>query len=73
MEKFDKQILDLFNNAEFDSSLLNEDIDKDIQKNLLDYQVLHVQNLVSCLKKNNIVLDPRELIPIYKKRDVSIR
>ena len=23
--------------------------------------------------KNNIVLDPRELIPIYKKRDVSIR
>ena len=55
MEKFNKQILDLFNNAEFDSSLLNEDIDKDIQKNLLDYQVLHVQNLVSCLKKNNIV------------------
>ncbi len=23
--------------------------------------------------KNNIVLDPREIIPIYKKRDVSIR
>jgi len=57
MEKFDEQILDIFNNAKFNSSLLNEDIDKDIQKNLLDYQVLHVQNLVSCLKKNNIVLD----------------
>mgnify|MGYP003705951377 CR=1 FL=1 len=57
MENFDDQILDLFENANFDSSLLNENIDKDIQKLLLDYQVLHVQNLVSCLKKKNIVLD----------------
>ena len=47
MENFDDQILDLFENANFDSSLLNENIDKDIQKLLLDYQVLHVQNLVS--------------------------
>jgi len=57
MDKFDEQILDLFENADFNSSLLNENIDNNIQDLLLDYQVLHVQNLVSCLKKNNIVLD----------------
>jgi superfamily II DNA or RNA helicase len=57
MEKFDEQILDLFENADFNSSLLNENIDRSIQKLLLDYQILHVQNLVSCIKKNNIVLD----------------
>jgi superfamily II DNA or RNA helicase len=57
MEKFDEQILDLFVNADFNSPLLNENIDTNIQRLLLDYQVLHVQNLVGCLKRNNIVLD----------------
>ena len=57
METFNKQIDDIFQNADFNSSLLSEDIDNEIQKKLLDYQVLHVQNLTNCLKNNNIVLD----------------
>ncbi len=57
MQSFDKQIIDIFDNADFNSSLLSEDIDCSIQNKLLDYQILHVQNLTKCLKKNNIVLD----------------
>lgn len=57
METFDKQIDDIFQNADFSSSLLSENIDNDIQKKLLDYQILHVQNLTKSLKNNNIVLD----------------
>tara|TARA_B110000037_G_C17071346_1_gene486005 strand:- start:33 stop:1409 length:1377 start_codon:yes stop_codon:yes gene_type:complete len=57
MESFDNQLLNLFNDVDVNSALLKTIINNNIQKLLLDYQVLHVQNLVNCLKKNNIVLD----------------
>ena len=57
MESFDEQISNLFENADFNSSLLNVSIDKNIQKLLFDYQVLHVQNLINCLNNNNTVID----------------
>ena len=57
MDIFDKQIKDLFLNADFNSPLLSENIEPKIQEKLLDYQILHVQNLTKCLKNNNIVLD----------------
>lgn len=57
MELFDKQINEMFKDANFDSSLLTENIDINIQKKLIDYQILHVQNLSKCIKDNNIVID----------------
>jgi Rad3-related DNA helicase len=57
MENFDEQLSNLFENADFNSSLLNVIIDNNIQKLLFDYQVLHVQNLIDCLNNNNTVID----------------
>ena len=57
MDLFDKQINEMFKDANFDSSLLTENIDINIQKKLIDYQILHVQNLSKCIKENNIVID----------------
>ena len=47
----------ILENADYNCSLLNVKIDKDIERNLLEYQVPHVQNLLGSLEKNNIVLD----------------
>ena len=51
------RINEIFINADYNSSILNVELDKDIHKNLFDYQVTHVQNLIGALQKNNIAID----------------
>ena len=53
----DDVLKDILENGDYDCSILNVSIDKDIERNLLEYQVLHVQNLIGSLEKNNIVID----------------
>ena len=57
MNFLDDKLLNILNNADYDCSILNVNIDKDIQDNLLDYQILHVQNLIGALNNNNIAID----------------
>ena len=57
MSTIDDKLQEILENADYDSSLLNVDIGRDIQTNLLDYQVLHVQNLVGSVEKNKIAID----------------
>ena len=58
MSTLDDKLLEILENGDYDSSLLNVNIKKDIQNNLLDYQILHVQNLVGSIEKNKIAIDP---------------
>lgn len=53
----DDILQNILENADYDCSILNVNIDKDIERNLLEYQVPHVQNLIGSLENNNIVLD----------------
>ena len=53
----DDKLLEILNNADYDNSLLNVDIDVNIQSKLLDYQINHVQKLIGALEKNNIAID----------------
>ena len=53
----DEKLSEILNNADYDCSILNVDIDKEIQDNLLDYQILHVQNLIGSLNNYNIAID----------------
>ena len=53
----DDRINEIFVNADYNASILNIELDKDIHKNLFDYQVTHVQNLIGALQKNNIAID----------------
>lgn len=53
----DEKLKQILNNADYDCSILNVNIDKDIQDNLLDYQILHVQNLIGAINNNNIAID----------------
>lgn len=55
--EFDENLLNILNNADYDSSILNVSINKEIQEKLYDYQILHVQNLIGSLNNNNIALD----------------
>jgi superfamily II DNA or RNA helicase len=57
MSTIDDKLQEILDNADFDSALLNVNIERDIQNNLLDYQVLHVQNLVGSIEKNKIAID----------------
>ena len=47
------RILELFENCDFE----NIKIPENIETKLLDYQILHVQNLIYSLENNNILLD----------------
>lgn len=55
--KIDDRIMQMFNDRSFDTDFINLDIDASIKKLLLEYQLLHVFNLVSSLKKNMVVVD----------------
>ena len=57
MNLLDDKLQEILNNADYDCSILNVEIDKNIQDNLLDYQILHVQNLIGAINKNNIAID----------------
>jgi len=57
MSTLDDRLLEILENGDYESSLLNVDIKRDIQQNLLDYQILHVQNLVGSIEKNKIAID----------------
>jgi len=57
MSTIDDKLQEMLDNADYDCALLNVDLDRDIQNKLLDYQVLHVQNLVGSIEKNNIAID----------------
>ena len=57
MNLLDDKLQEILNNADYDCSILNVEIDKNIQDNLLDYQILHVQNFVQTINKNNIAID----------------
>ena len=57
MNFLDDKLQSILENADYDCSIINVDIDKNIQDNLLDYQILHVQNLIGSLNKNNIAID----------------
>ena len=50
----DDILQNILENADYDCSLLNVNIDKDIERNLLEYQVPHIQNLIGSLENNNI-------------------
>lgn len=55
--KIDDRILQMFNDRSFDTDFINLDLSPSIKKLLLEYQILHVYNLVSSLKKNMVVVD----------------
>ena len=57
MNLLDDKLQEILNNADYNCSILNVEIDKNIQDNLLDYQILHVQNLIGALNNNNIAID----------------
>jgi SNF2 family DNA or RNA helicase len=56
-DKVDDRILQMFNDRAFDQEFIELDLKPSVQKLLLDYQTLHVFNLVSSLKKNTVVID----------------
>lgn len=51
-EKINDRIFEMFDKREFDNDFINLKLKKDVENKLLDYQHLHVFNLISCLKKN---------------------
>lgn len=56
-KRIDKRIQNMFEKCEFDDDLLGTNISKDSVAKIHDYQIFHVINLISCLKKNNAVID----------------
>ncbi|ARF09237.1 DEAD/SNF2-like helicase [Catovirus CTV1] len=56
-KKIDDRIMDMFNKGEFDNDFINIELDSFISTRLFNYQYLHVYNLISCLKKNDVVID----------------
>lgn len=55
--KINNRIMEMFNKGEFDDDFINLELDEFIKSRLFPYQHLHVFNLISCLKKNNVVID----------------
>lgn len=53
----DDKLQEILDNVDYENSLITVEIDKSIQDRLLDYQIMHVQNLIGSLNKNNIALD----------------
>ena len=56
-QKVSNRILDLFNNRFLDNDFENIKLKYDIKKLLYNYQHLHVFNLVTCIRNNNIAFD----------------
>jgi superfamily II DNA or RNA helicase len=56
MDKLTNRI-DYMLNKENDDYFINIDINKDVEKILFDYQLLHLYNLVTAFRTSNIVLD----------------
>lgn len=56
-KKIEKRVMNMFENCELDNDLLTTNISKDNVAKLLDYQILHTINLISCLKSNDVILD----------------
>ena len=56
-KKIEKRVMTMFENCELDTDLLSTNISKDNVAKLLDYQILHTINLISCLKSNDVILD----------------
>ena len=56
-KKINSRINDMFNKGEFDNDFINTKLSDDSLKKLYGYQILHVYNLISCLKKTNVIID----------------
>lgn len=56
-QRLNKRIDAMFEKCEIDDELLGTDISKDSISKILDYQIFHIINLITCFKKNNVVLD----------------
>lgn len=54
--KLDKRINEMLK-YENDDFFINIEMEEEITEKLLDYQYLHILNMISALKKNNIILD----------------
>ena len=56
-EKINKRVNVMFEKGEFDDDFLNINIKEDNIGKIFDYQIFHIYNLISCLKKNDVVID----------------
>lgn len=56
-KKIQKRIDDMFNNADFDEEFLELTLKDEVEKKLFDYQILHVFNLITALKRKNVIID----------------
>jgi superfamily II DNA or RNA helicase len=56
-KKVQNRLDDMFEKGEIDAGIFEENIHTDIQKKLLDYQLLHVLNIVSAINKYSIAID----------------
>lgn len=56
-KKIQNRLDDMLEKGEIDTDFFGVNIHTDIQKKLLDYQLLHVLNIVSALKKYSIAID----------------
>lgn len=59
-DKINNRIMEMFENREFDNDFINIELDNFISNKLLSYQHLHVYNLISCFKNNDIIIDGSE-------------
>ena len=56
-KKINQRVNDMFEKGEFDYDFIDIKISKINLEKLHNYQILHVYNLISCLKKNGVVVD----------------
>ncbi len=56
-KKINDRIMEMFESGDFDYDFINLELDVRVKSKLHNYQHLHVYNLVSCLKKNNVIVD----------------
>lgn len=57
MKKFQDRIQTMFDDNQIDEDFININISKESLQRLYDYQIYHVYNLLSCLKKKDVALD----------------
>lgn len=55
--KINARVNDMFEKGEFDNDFINTTISKENLRKLYDYQILHTYNIITCLKKTDVVLD----------------
>ena len=58
-KKFKKRIIDMFNKGCIDEDFVNIELNDNVSKNILEYQRLHIMNLIAALKKSpySVVVD----------------